>query len=96
MTERLYYTDACRFAFDARILSSTEGPKGWETVIDRTCFYPGGGGQPADRGTLADRTVIALEERGDDIVHVLDGEPVGVEAAAGVGSVVHGEIDAAL
>jgi alanyl-tRNA synthetase len=87
MTERLYYTDAYRFAFDARVLSSRQGPKGWETVPDRTCFYPGGGGQPADRGTLAGRAVIALEERGDDVVHVLDGEPVGVE--------VHGEIDAA-
>jgi alanyl-tRNA synthetase len=94
MTERLYYDDAYRFAFDARVLSTRRGPKGWETTIDRTCFYPGGGGQPEDRGTLAGRAVIALEERDDDIVHVLDGEPVGVEVAAGVGSVVHGEIDA--
>ncbi len=95
MTERLYYDDAYLFAFDARVLSSRQGPKGWETVPDRTCFYPGGGGQPPDRGTLAGRAVIALEERGDEIVHVLDGEPVGLEAAAGVGSVVHGGIDAA-
>jgi alanyl-tRNA synthetase len=87
MTERLYYTDAYRFAFDARVLSARRGPKGWETVIDRTSFYPGGGGQPADRGTLAGRAVLLLEERGDDIVHVLDGEPVGVE--------VHGELEAA-
>jgi alanyl-tRNA synthetase len=107
MSERLYYDDAYRFAFEARILASRQGPKGWETVVDRTCFYPGGGGQPADRGTLAGRAVIALEERGDDIVHVLDGEPLGAgagvdaaaeagsEVAAGVGSEVHGEIDAA-
>jgi alanyl-tRNA synthetase len=87
MTERLYYDDAYRFSFDTGLLSSRRGPKGWETVIDRTCFYPGGGGQPADQGTLAGRAVIALEERGDDVVHVLDGEPVGVE--------VHGEVDAA-
>ena len=87
MTERLYYTDAYRFAFDARVLSARRGPKGWETAIDRTCFYPGGGGQPADRGTLAGRSLVAIEERGDEVVHVLDGEPSGVE--------VHGEIDAA-
>jgi alanyl-tRNA synthetase len=87
MTERLYYEDAYRFAFDARLLSSRQGPKGWETVPDRTCFYPGGGGQPADLGTLAGRSVVAIEERGDDLVHVLDGEPAGVE--------VRGEIDAA-
>jgi alanyl-tRNA synthetase len=87
MSERLYYDDAYRFAFDARVLSTRQGPKGWETTIDRTCFYPGGGGQPPDRGTLAGRTLVAIEERGDDIVHVLDGEPSGVEA--------HGELDAA-
>jgi alanyl-tRNA synthetase len=87
MTERLYYDDSYRFAFDARVISTRQGPKGWETTIDRTCFYPGGGGQPEDRGTLAGRALLSIEERGDDIVHVLDGEPVGVE--------VHGEIDAA-
>jgi alanyl-tRNA synthetase len=87
MTGRLFYDDAYRFAFDARLLSTRQGPKGWETVLDRTCFYPGGGGQPADRGTIGGRTVVAIEERGDDIVHVLDGEPAG--------PVVHGEIDAA-
>jgi len=103
MSKRLYYDDAYRFSFDARILSSQKGPKGWEVVIDRTCFYPGGGGQPADRGTLAGRAVIAMEERGDGIVHVLDGEPVGADGTAGIGADgtagigadVHGEIDAA-
>jgi alanyl-tRNA synthetase len=87
MTELLYYADAYRFSFDARVLSCRHGPKGWETVIDRTAFYPGGGGQPADRGTLGGRTVVAMEERGDEVVHVLDGEPSATD--------VHGEVDAA-
>jgi alanyl-tRNA synthetase len=87
MTERLYYTDAYRFSFDAKVLCARRGPEGWETVIDRTCFYPGGGGQPPDRGTLAGRVLVAIEERGDEVVHVLDGEPSGTE--------VHGELDAA-
>ena len=94
MTERLYHDDAYRFAFDARVLSARQGPKGWEAVLDRTCFYPGGGGQPADRGAVAGRALVAIEERGDDVVHVLDGGPVGAEVAASVGSVVHGEVDA--
>jgi alanyl-tRNA synthetase len=87
MTERLYYESAHRFSFDARVLSCRQGPKGWETVVDRTAFYPGGGGQPADRGTLGGLTVVAMEERGDELVHVLDGEPAGAD--------VHGEVDAA-
>ena len=87
MSELLYYEDPYRFSFDARVLSCRQGPKGWQAVLDRTAFYPGGGGQPADRGTLAGRNVIAMEEHGDEVVHVLDGEPVGVE--------VHGEVDAA-
>lgn len=95
MTERLYYDDAYRFAFDARILAAGPSAAGWEVVLDRTCFYPGGGGQPADRGTLAGRTVLALAERGDDVVHVLDAEPPGLGSSAGVGSVVRGELDAA-
>ena len=87
MSELLYYEDPYRFSFDARVLSCSPGPKGWQVVLDRTAFYPGGGGQPADRGTLAGRNVIAMEEHGDEVVHVLDGEPVGVE--------VRGEVDAA-
>jgi alanyl-tRNA synthetase len=87
MTELLYHDDPHRFTFDARVLSCRQGPKGWETVIDRTAFYPGGGGQPADRGTLGGRNVVAMEERGDEVVHVLDGETAGAD--------VHGEVDAA-
>jgi alanyl-tRNA synthetase len=87
MTERLYYEDAYRVSFDARVLSCRPGPKGWETVTDRTAFYPGGGGQPADRGILGGRTVVAMDERGDEVVHVLDGEPAGAD--------VHGDVDAA-
>jgi alanyl-tRNA synthetase len=87
MTELLYYESAYRFSFDARVRSCRQGPKGWETVLDRTAFYPGGGGQPADRGTLGGRNVVAMEERDGEVVHVLDGGPVEAE--------VHGEVDAA-
>jgi Ser-tRNA(Ala) deacylase AlaX len=48
MTERLYLADAYQSAFDAEVTASREG---WCT-LSRTAFYPGGGGQPADRGRL--------------------------------------------
>lgn len=86
MTHLLYHDDAYLLSFDATVLSCRQGPGGWQTVLDRTAFYPGGGGQPADRGTLGSRVVIALEERGHEVVHLLDGP---------VAATVRGEVDAA-
>ena len=52
MTDRLYNKDAYLQDFDAEVLSCEEGKKGYEIVLDRTAFFPEGGGQPADRGWL--------------------------------------------
>lgn len=72
VTERLYYADNSLLEFDASILKY--GPRGplHEVVLDRTCFFPGSGGQPADTGTLGGARVTCLEERDGDIVHVVD------------------------
>ncbi len=48
MTEILCYSDSYLKEFDARVIDST--PRG--VVLDRTGFYPGGGGQPSDSGAL--------------------------------------------
>lgn len=51
-TERLFYEDACRRDFTATVLSAGRDEHGSYMLLDRTAFYPEGGGQPADRGTL--------------------------------------------
>lgn len=52
MTELLYYTDAYLQTFDAAVTAAETGEKGMRVALDRTAFYPGGGGQPCDEGRL--------------------------------------------
>ena len=47
-TEKLYYQDPYLTAFTARVLSCEKSKSGWAVVLDRTAFYPEGGGQPED------------------------------------------------
>ena len=70
MTQRLYEHDPYLRAFTAAVLRCQEGGQGWEVVLDRTAFYPEGGGQPGDRGTLGDAAVLDTRSRGDEVVHL--------------------------
>jgi misacylated tRNA(Ala) deacylase len=56
-------------------------------VLDRSAFYPGGGGQPNDLGTLSGQVVTKVRKAGDDVLHVLEGE------LPEQGAAVHGELD---
>ncbi len=86
MTEKLYYQDAYATTFTARVLACTELDGTYRVILDRTLFYPEGGGQPADQGTLGAAQVLDVHERGEDILHTTD-KPLEV------GAKVAGEID---
>ena len=78
MTEKLYYNDPFLKEFTATVLSCEQGKNGWQVVLDRTAFYPEGGGQPTDCGTLGDVAVTDVREKEGVIVHTCDKElPVG-------------------
>ena len=85
-TEKLYYQDPYLTAFTARVLSCEKSKSGWAVVLDRTAFYPEGGGQPADHGTLGAVQVTDVHETKGVIFHTCDG-PVEIGAA------VEGSID---
>ncbi len=85
-TEKLYELDCHIAAFDARVLSCAEGERGWEVILDATAFFPGGGGQACDLGTLGEARVVDMEERDTQIIHLCD-RPL--EA----GQILRGEID---
>ena len=81
-TERLYYTDSHLTDFEARVTGVTERVSGWVAVtLDRTAFYPTGGGQPSDTGTLNEtRVVECLETEDEGVLHVLQGRELEVGA----------------
>ena len=86
MSEKLYYSDPFLQEFTATVLSCEQDKAGWKVVLDRTAFYPEGGGQPADTGILGDAKVIDVREKENIIVHTCD-------KALNVGETVTGRID---
>lgn len=87
MTELLYHTDSYLKEFDASLIGVVEQ----EMLLDRTAFFPGGGGQPRDDGILASGQttwkLVGLRKQGDEIWHRVDGLP------PAAGDKVHGVLD---
>ena len=78
MTEKLYYKDSFLTEFTGTVLSCQEDKGSWAVTLDRTAFYPEGGGQPADQGLLGGAAVTDVRERDGEIVHICAGPlPVG-------------------
>ena len=71
-TEKIYETDSHCKEFTAAVLRCEKTDNGWETVLDRTAFFPEGGGQGCDTGTLNDIPVRDVQEKGNEIVHYTD------------------------
>src|SRR5712691_1789520 len=88
-TERLYYHDSRLLEFDATVISVSERDDGRIAVIlDRTAFYPTGGGQPTDTGTLGEaRVVDCIDAESDGVLHVIQG------SVPQIGDTIHGKID---
>ena len=82
MTERLYLQDPYLKSFRARVLEVRDLNGRPAAVLDRTAFYPEGGGQPGDRGTIGSVKVVDTQERAGDVLHVLDAPVESGEVAA--------------
>ena len=70
-TEKIYEVQGDAYLFDACVTSCTKVEDGFEVTLDKTIFFPGGGGQQADVGDIDGISVIKLAEVGDEIVHTL-------------------------
>ena len=71
-TRKLYYEDCNLREFSATVTGCEKVEKGWCITLDATAFYPEGGGQACDLGTLADVQVLDVREQGDQVVHLCD------------------------
>lgn len=79
MTEKLYLENAYTAVFDARVRSCTAVENGFAVVLDRTAFFPEGGGQGGDRGRIGASEVFDTREREGEVLHfVRDAVPQGV------------------
>jgi len=90
-TRALYYGDHYTKEFDAKVIWINNTNNGTEVILDQTAFYPEGGGQPADKGTLTTSSgkeipVKHVEKHGKAIIHLVDGK-------LDIGDKVHGQLD---
>ena len=75
-TERLYFDDAYLITFTAQVVERREVKGRPQVALDRSAFYPEGGGQPGDRGRLNEVEVVDTQSEGELVWHHLAG-PLG-------------------
>ena len=83
---KLFENDSYLTRFTARVLSCAQGKKGYDITLDQTAFFPEGGGQPYDTGTLGGVQVLEVHNREGQIVHTCAGP-------LEVGAQVEGTVD---
>jgi len=86
MTKRLYDLDSHQITAESTVLSCVAAGEQFDVVLDQTVFFPEGGGQPSDTGTLGAANVLHVREEEGEIYHRVD-------RALAVGSSVTGTID---
>ena len=86
MTKRLYDLDSHLTQAESTVLSCVPAGDAFDVVLDQTVFFPEGGGQPSDTGTLGAASVLHVREEQGEIFHRVD-------RALAVGSAVQGMID---
>lgn len=69
MTQKIFYDDATAQTVTGRVISTGTDDHGHYAILDRTCFYPEGGGQPADTGVIGKTEVIDVQNVGGEIRH---------------------------
>jgi alanyl-tRNA synthetase len=90
-TEKLYFTDSSLLDFTATVMEIKQTERGYAVALDHTAFYPTGGGQPNDTGTLDGVSVNDVYEDEDGVIYHVVGD-IGALAS---GQSVNGQIDRA-
>lgn len=85
-TRKLYYENVYLKEFNAKVLKCEKAEHGFAVILDQTAFYPEGGGQPCDLGTLEEIPVVDVQEKDGEIIHY-------TEEMVEVGAKVAGKID---
>ena len=74
MTEKIYLNDSYCKEFTAKVISCEKTEKGYEVVLSKTAFFPEGGGQAADKGTIDSIVVTDVQEKDGTITHTTETE----------------------
>ena len=72
MVEKLFYKDAYLKTFTAQVLDCQKINTGYVIVLDKTAFYPEGGGQPGDFGVIGGAKVLDTHEKAGEVLHYTD------------------------
>ena len=85
-TDKTYYSDEYQSQFSATVTACERSGNNWHIILDKTCFYPEGGGQPGDTGFINDVPVLDCRFIAQELVHI-------TESPITIGATVHGKID---
>lgn len=74
--EKIYYDNQYLKEFTAEIVDIKDFDNKFHVTLDKTAFFPGGGGQSCDLGTLEDQKILDVYEKEDVIYHVVEKKPI--------------------